>query len=124
MKPNQIKKLFEANMVQLNKLHTKAGSAVKAVLMAAETNGPVYVRLLTPDRDSIEYDIVEGNQEVLQRVGQSLGVTVTETQFVVETKLATERVPLATERVPLATEKTSNLRKRGKLNVELEQSTE
>ena len=117
MKPNQIKKLFEANMVQLNKLNTKAGSVVKAVLMAAETNGPVYVRLLTPDRDSIEYDIVEGNQEVLQRVGQSLGVTVTATQFVAETKLATERVPLTTE-------KTSNLRKRGKLNVELEQSTE
>jgi len=117
MKPNQIKKLFEANMVQLNKLSTKAGSVVKAVLMAAESNGPVYVRLLNPSQDSVDYDIVEGDSEVLKRVGNSLGVTVTPTQFVAETKLATEKAPLATEKL-------ISSRKRVKLNAESEQSTE
>lgn len=111
MKPNQIKKLFEANMVQLNRLNVKAGSAVKAVLMAAEANGPVYVRLLNPSGDSIEYDVVEGNRDVLERVGNSLGVTITPTQIVVETKSKVQ-------------DEKSFTKKRVKLNAGLEESTE
>jgi hypothetical protein len=99
-------------MVQLNKmLNLKAGSAVKALLMAAESNGPVYVRLLTPGSDSIEYDVVEGNSDVLERAGKSLGVTVTPTQFVVEAK------PVLTS--DNFVDKPS-IKKRVKLNVESE----
>ena len=105
MKPNQCKKLFIENVNQLNKMDLKSGSVVKAVLMALETNGPVYIRLLNPENNTIEYDMVEGSADVVQRVGASLGITVSNTQLIVETKNVAElRTNVAKKRTKIYVE--------------------
>ena len=105
MKPNQCKKLFIENVNQLNKMDLKSGSVVKAVLMALETNGPTYIRLLNPVNNTIEYDMVEGLIDLVKRVGTSLGISVSDTQLIVETKNVAElRTNVAKKRTKIYVE--------------------
>jgi hypothetical protein len=78
--------LFGANVRRLDLMHLAAGSLVKTLLMELERRR-VYVKLKTPlaDTHRIEYDVLQGEQAEVARLGEALGFKrVTERELEVE----------------------------------------
>lgn len=78
MTEQEIDQLWEYNMGVLNMIDTPAATLIKAVLVAAERNGPVYVRLNDPKLKQVRYEMVEGDQAVIKKCADALGAVYTE----------------------------------------------
>lgn len=70
--------LWNSNVVALNALFVSAGSMIKALLIGLRDNGPTYIRLTAPVPGGhvISYVVVEGDPDLVRRVGAALGLIV------------------------------------------------
>lgn len=69
-------KLFDSNMVELNKMNVSAGSMVKGLIMELERdNRNTYIRLhdAVSGGHIIHYDLVKGDPNLVKRIGGALG---------------------------------------------------
>jgi|AntRauTorcE11897_2_1112592.scaffolds.fasta_scaffold02482_9 N-acetyl-anhydromuramyl-L-alanine amidase AmpD len=76
MSTDKIDDLFNHNVEELNKMHVPAGSMVKGLIMELERkNRNTYIKLrdAEPDGHICFYDFVEGDKELLKKVGLALG---------------------------------------------------
>lgn len=76
MRQEEIDKLFNSNMEELNKMNIASGSMVKALLQAIESNGPSYIRLSNAvvQGHRVSYSVVEGSAETVVKVAALLGL--------------------------------------------------
>ena len=69
-------KLFEHNVQELNKMNVAAGSMVKNLIMELERkNRNTYIKLrdAEPNGHVVFYDFIEGDKDMVRRVGIALG---------------------------------------------------
>jgi len=78
----EINKLFEQNMKELNKLYVPAGSMIKGLIMElARNEKKTYIELKNAKKDGhiIYYDFIQGDPGLVYRIGLALGLkSVTE----------------------------------------------
>lgn len=71
-----IAKLFQGNVVAINAMNVAAGSMVKGLIMELQRNNrATYIRLRNPvaGGHAIEYDFVEGDPGLVERIARALG---------------------------------------------------
>jgi N-acetyl-anhydromuramyl-L-alanine amidase AmpD len=76
MNEQEIDELFEHNARELNKMDVAAGSMVKGLIMELERNDRnTYIKLrdATPDGHTVHYDFIEGQKDLIGRIGKALG---------------------------------------------------
>ncbi len=69
--------LFSNNINMISKMDTASGSTIKGLIIATVTNGSTYIRLSNPQKYQIDYEIVDGNPEIVKKAGEALGIVVT-----------------------------------------------
>ncbi|MFQ5865737.1 MAG: hypothetical protein ACE5IW_10965 [bacterium] len=78
-------KLFEDNIVQINKMNVAAGSMVKGLIMELKRGDRnTYIKLRDAEENGhvVYYDFVQGDEELVRKIAQSLGFkTVTESKL-------------------------------------------
>lgn len=82
MTDQEKKELWDNNVAQIDLMYVPAGSMVKAMVLALEDNGLVYIRLgnAAVEGHTVDYVFVEGADPTLvPRVAASLGLKVNET---------------------------------------------
>ena len=76
MTQQEIDKLYDANVLELNKMEVGAGSLVQGLLdRLGEPDLRTYIKLhnAIPDGFVIQYDLVGGNLSSVHHVGHGLG---------------------------------------------------
>ncbi|MGD8781885.1 MAG: N-acetylmuramoyl-L-alanine amidase [Ignavibacteria bacterium] len=77
MTEQQKKELFNNNVAELNKMSVAAGSMIKGLIMELKKPGrDTYIKLsnAVPDGHVISYELVEGEQTWVEKVGMALGL--------------------------------------------------
>jgi N-acetyl-anhydromuramyl-L-alanine amidase AmpD len=79
---DDINKLFEQNMKELNKMYVPAGSMIKGLIMElARNESKTYIKLKDAKKNGhiVYYDFIQGDPGLVYRIGLALGLkTVTE----------------------------------------------
>ena len=81
MNQQEIDDLFSENVNQISAMNISSGSMIKTLLMGIDTNGPAYIRLSNAKKNGykVDYTHVDGDQSLVKRVGESLGLIITDT---------------------------------------------
>lgn len=77
MSEEDINKLFEHNMKELNKMYVPAGSMIKGLIMELARDGRnTYIKLrdAVSDGHIVNYDFVQGDPGLVYRIGLALGL--------------------------------------------------
>lgn len=76
-----IEQLFLDNTKKISKLSLTFRTRIKCLLMGLASNGHVFIRLTDAAAKSnkISYNLIEGDQDSVVRIGERLRLTVTDT---------------------------------------------
>jgi len=80
MTQQEIDQLFNANVLEIDKLNTASGSMIIALIQGIESNGPAYIRLsgAVNEGHRVNYEHISGDASLVSRVGGSLGLIITD----------------------------------------------
>jgi len=73
MNNDEIETLWKKNILVLTEMDTAPAALIKAVLLAAEKNGPAYVELIQCRNETVKFKMVEGNEHFIHRCANALG---------------------------------------------------
>lgn len=78
MNTEQVKELFNKNMLEINKMDIASGSMIKALIQALESNGLVYIELSNAESDGhkVNYCHKEGDKSQLIQIASALGLKI------------------------------------------------
>lgn len=81
MTPNEIEDLWQKNILVLADIEASVAALIKAVLLAAEKNGPAYVELSEFKDDAVKFRMVEGDEHLIHRCANALGAVCERNQL-------------------------------------------